>query len=175
MSKDLIIRSSSAEFLIFERQKGQKGVTVRFEDGDLWLSQSAMTELYDTSKQDVSYHLKNIFETFELEENSTVKEYLTVQKEGNREVKRNVKYYNLDVAISLGFRINSDRAIQFRRWAIYVLKEFSKKGYLLDKKRMENGIFFDEDYFETVLAEIREIRLSERRFYQKMVKNIQES
>lgn len=168
MSKDLIIRSSSAEFLIFERQKGQKGVTVRFEDGDLWLSQSAMTELYDTSKQDVSYHLKNIFETFELEENSTVKEYLTVQKEGNREVKRNVKYYNLDVAISLGFRINSDRAIQFRRWAIYVLKEFSKKGYLLDKKRMENGIFFDEDYFETVLAEIREIRLSERRFYQKI-------
>ena len=168
MAKDLIIRSSSAEFLIFESQKGQKGVSVRFEDGDLWLSQSAMTELYDTSKQDVSYHLKNIFETFELEENSTVKNYLTVQKEGSREVKRMVRYYNLDVAISLGFRINSDRAIQFRRWAIYVLKEFSKKGYLLDKRRMENGIFFDEDYFETVLAEIREIRLSERRFYQKI-------
>lgn len=90
MSKDLIIRSSSAEFLIFESQKGQKGVSVRFEDGDLWLSQSAMTELYDTSKQDVSYHLKNIFETFELEENSTVKNYLTVQKEGSREVKRMV-------------------------------------------------------------------------------------
>lgn len=168
MAKDLMIRSSSAEFLIFERQKGEKGIQVRFEDGDLWLSQSAMTELYNTSKQDVSYHLKNIFETLELEESSTVKNYLTVQKEGARNVKRMVKYYNLDVAISLGFRINSDRAIQFRRWAIYVLKEFSKKGYLLDKRRMENGIFFDEDYFETVLAEIREIRLSERRFYQKV-------
>lgn len=168
MTKDLMIRSSSAEFLIFERQKGEKGIQVRFEDGDLWLSQSAMTELYNTSKQDVSYHLKNIFETLELEESSTVKNYLTVQKEGTRDVKRMVKYYNLDVAISLGFRINSDRAIQFRRWAIYVLKEFSKKGYLLDKRRMENGIFFDEDYFETVLAEIREIRLSERRFYQKV-------
>ena len=168
MAKDLMIRSSSAEFLIFERQKGEKGIQVRFEDGDLWLSQSAMTELYNTSKQDVSYHLKNIFETLELEESSTVKNYLTVQKEGTRDVKRMVRYYNLDVAISLGFRINSDRAIQFRRWAIYVLKEFSKKGYLLDKRRMENGIFFDEDYFETVLAEIREIRLSERRFYQKV-------
>ena len=92
IAKDFIIRSSSAEFLIFESQKGQKGVSVRFEDGDLWLSQSAMTELYDTSKQDVSYHLKNIFETFELEENSTIRNFEIVQKEGNREVSRNIAH-----------------------------------------------------------------------------------
>ena len=92
MAKDLIIRSNSAEFLIFESQKWQKGVSVHFEDGDLWLSQTAMTELYDTIKQDVSYHLKNIFETFELEESSTVKNYLTIQKEGSREVKIMAKY-----------------------------------------------------------------------------------
>lgn len=93
---------------------------------------------------------------------------MTVQQEGNREVKRQSTYYNLDVIIAVGYRVSTDRAIQFRRWATNVLKEFSKKGYIIDKKRMENGIFFDEDYFESLLAEIREIRLSERRFYQKI-------
>ena len=113
-------------------------------------------------------HLQDIYNSNELEENPTSKEFLLVQKEGNREVKRNVKYYNLDAVISVGYRVNSDRAIQFRRWATNILKEFSKKGYILDKKRMENGTFFDEDYYEELLAEIREIRLSERRFYQKI-------
>ena len=165
MEKDLIIRSSSAEFLIFERQKGEKGIEVRFEDGDLWLTQKAIADLFDTSKQDVSYHLKNIFNTLELEEKSVVKKYLTT---ANDNKKYNTNYYNLDAVISIGFRVNSDKAIQFRRWSINVLKEFAKKGYIIDKKRMENGIFFDEDYFESLLAEIREIRLSERRFYQKI-------
>lgn len=165
MSKDLMIRSSSAEFLVFERQKGEKGIEVRFEDGDLWLTQKAIADLFNTSKQDVSYHLKNIFNTLELEENSVVKKYLTTASDNK---KYNTNYYNLDAVISIGFRVNSDRAIQFRRWSINVLKEFAKKGYIIDKKRMENGIFFDEDYFESLLAEIREIRLSERRFYQKI-------
>jgi len=165
MAKDLIIRSSSAEFLIFERQKGQNGVQVRFEDGDLWLTQSALSMLYNTTKQDISYHLKNVFNSMELDENSVVKKYLTTAKDGKN---YNTQYYNLDAVISVGFRVNSDRAIQFRRWATFVLKEFSKKGYIIDKKRMENGTFFDEDYFESLLAEIREIRLSERRFYQKI-------
>ena len=165
MTKDLMIRSSSAEFLIFERQKGEKGIEVRFEDGDLWLTQKAIADLFNTSKQDVSYHLKNIFNTLELEENSVVKKYLTTASDNK---KYNTNYYNLDAVISIGFRVNSDRAIQFRRWSINVLKEFAKKGYIIDKKRMENGIFFDEDYFESLLAEIREIRLSERRFYQKI-------
>lgn len=167
-NKNLIIRSSSAEFLIFEQQTKEKGIEVRFENGDLWLTQKAMGELYNTSKQDISYHIKNIYNDLELNQNSTVKEFLTVQKEGNREVKRKSAYYNLDIIISVGYRVNSDRAIQFRRWATNVLKEFSKKGYIIDKRRMENGTFFDEDYYDSLLAEIREIRLSERRFYQKI-------
>lgn len=165
MKENLIIRSTSAEFLIFERQKGEKGIDVRFDDGDLWLTQKAIGELFDTSKQDVSYHLKNIFTTLELEESSVVKKFLTTANDNKN---YNTNYYNLDAVISIGFRVNSDRAIQFRRWAINILKEFSKKGYIIDKKRMENGTFFDEDYFESLLAEIREIRLSERRFYQKI-------
>ena len=165
MTNNLIVRSSSAEFLIFERQKGEKGIEVRFEDGDLWLTQKSIAELFDTSKQDVSYHLKNIFQSLELDESSVVKNYLTTASDNK---KYNTNYYNLDAVISVGYRVNSDRAIQFRRWSINVLKEFVKKGYIIDKKRMENGIFFDEDYFESLLAEIREIRLSERRFYQKI-------
>ena len=103
-----------------------------------------------------------------MDENSTSANFALVQIEGNREITRNVQYYNLDMVISVGYRVNSDKAIQFRRWATYVLKEFSKKGYIIDKKRMANGAFFDEDYYDSLLAEIREIRLSERRFYQKI-------
>ena len=168
MAKDLIVRSSSAEFLIFERQTHDKGIQVRFEDGDLWLTQKAISELYNCSIDNVSLHLKNIYNDFELDKNSTAEKFSIVQKEGTRDVKRNVQYYNLDAVISVGYRVNSDRAIQFRRWATYILKEFSKKGYIIDKKRMANGAFFDEDYYESLLAEIREIRLSERRFYQKV-------
>ena len=167
-NNDLIIRSSSAEFLIFERQKKEKGIEVRFENGDLWLTQKAISELYDCSIDNVYLHLKNIYKSLELDKNSTIEEFSIVQKEGKREVSRNLKYYNLDAVISVGYRVNSDRAIQFRRWSTRILKEFSKKGYIIDKRRMENGIFFDEDYFESLLAEIREIRLSERRFYQKI-------
>ena len=167
-NKNLIIRSSSAEFLIFEQQKKEKGIEVRFEEGDLWLTQKAMGELYNCTSDNVGLHLKNIYKDFELDPKLTTEEFSVVQKEGNREVKRNVKYYNLDAVISVGYRVNSDRAIQFRRWATNVLKQFAKKGYIIDKKRMENGTFFDEDYFEELLAEIREIRLSERRFYQKI-------
>ena len=168
MVKDLIIRSSSAEFLIFERQKKENGIEVRFEEGDLWLTQKAIGELFNTTRNNITMHLQDVYNNLELDENSTSKYFLLVQKEGNREVKRNIKYYNLDAVISIGYRVNSDRAIQFRRWATIILKEFSKKGYIIDKKRMENGIFFDEDYYDSLLAEIREIRLSERRFYQKI-------
>ncbi len=168
MSKDLIIRSSNAEFLIFERQTHEKGIEVRFEDGDLWLTQKSIGELFNTTRNNITMHLQEIYKTFELEEDSTSKDFLLVQKEGSREVKRNTKYYNLDVVISVGYRVNSDRAIQFRRWATNIIKEFSKKGYIIDKKRMENGTFFDEDYYDELLSQIREIRLSERRFYQKI-------
>lgn len=168
MSKDLIIRSSSAEFLIFERQTHDKGIQVRFEDGDLWLTQKSISELFDTTRNNITMHINEIYNNYELEKNSTSKNFLLVQNEGNREVKRNIQYYNLDMVISIGYRVNSNRAIQFRRWATYILKEFSKKGYIIDKKRMANGAFFDKDYYDSLLAEIREIRLSERRFYQKI-------
>ena len=168
MANNLVVRSSSAEFLIFERQTHDKGIQVRFENGDLWLTQKAMSELYDCTTDNVSLHLKNIYNDYELNKNSTTEEFSVVQKEGNREVKRNILYYNLDAVISVGYRVNSDKAIQFRRWATNILKEFSKKGYIIDKRRMENGAFFDEDYYDSLLAEIREIRLSERRFYQKI-------
>ena len=124
-----------------------------------------MSELYNCTTDNISLHLKNIYNDYELERNSTAEEFSVVQKEGNREVKRKILYYNLDAVISV---VNSDRAIQFRRWATHILKEFSKKGYIIDKKRMANGAFFDEDYYDSLLAEIREIRLSERRFYQKI-------
>lgn len=168
MTKDLIVRSSSAEFLIFERQTHDKGIQVRFEDGDLWLTQKAIGELFNVDRTVVTKHIKNIYSELELNENSTSANYALVQKEGNREITRNVLYYNLDMVISVGYRTNSDRAIQFRKWATYILKEFSKKGYIIDKKRMANDAFFDEDYYDSLLAEIREIRLSERRFYQKV-------
>ena len=168
MAKDLIVRSSSAEFLIFERQTHDKGIQVRYENGDLWLTQKAMSELYNCTTDNIGLHLKNIYKDFELDKSSTTEKFSVVQHEGNREVTRKIGYYNLDAVISVGYRVNSDRAIQFRRWATHILKEFSKKGYIIDKKRMKNGAFFDEDYYESLLAEIREIRLSERRFYQKI-------
>ena len=168
MAKDLIVRSSSAEFLIFERQTHDKGIQVRYENGDLWLTQKAMSELYNCTTDNIGLHLKNIYKDFELDKSSTTEKFSVVQYEGNREVTRKIGYYNLDAVISVGYRVNSDRAIQFRRWATHILKEFSKKGYIIDKKRMKNGAFFDEDYYESLLAEIREIRLSERRFYQKI-------
>ena len=168
MSKDLIIRSSSAEFLIFERQTHDRGVQVRFENGDLWLTQKAMSELYNCSPDNIGLHLKNIYNDLEIDKDSTTEHFSVVQKEGTREVTRTLRYYNLDAVIAVGYRVNSDRAIQFRRWATNILKEFSKKGYIIDKKRMANGAFFDEDYYDSLLAEIREIRLSERRFYQKI-------
>lgn len=164
-NKNLIIRSSSAEFLIFEQQKKEKGIEVRFEEGDLWLTQKLLGELYDTTRNNITMHIKNIFSDGELEEKSVSKKFLLTASDGK---KYNTNYYNLDMIISVGYRVNSDRAIQFRRWATNVLKQFAKKGYIIDKKRMENGTFFDEDYFEELLAEIREIRLSERRFYQKI-------
>lgn len=126
MSKDLIVRSSSAEFLIFERQTHNKGVQVRFENGDLWLKQKAISELYNYSPDNIDLHLKNIYKTLELDKSSTTEDLSVVQKEVNR------TYYNLDAVISVGYRVNSDRAINFRRCATSILKVFSKKVYIID-------------------------------------------
>lgn len=164
----LTIRNSTAEFLIFTQQSGESGIEVRYEDGTIWLTQKLMAELFDVTTANVNIHLKNIYEEKELVQNLTIKEFLIVKKEGERQVSRSVDHYNLDAIISVGYRVNSKRATQFRQWATQVLSEFSIKGFVLDKKRLENGSFLGEDYFECLLEEIREIRLSERRFYQKI-------
>ncbi len=163
--KALYIRSNVAEFLIFEQQKEEQGIEVRFEEGDLWMTQKTLAELYGTTRNNITMHIQNIFLDGELEEKAVSKDFLLTASDGKN---YHTKYYNLDTIISIGYRVNSDRAIQFRRWATNVLKKFAKEGYIIDKKRMENGTFFDEDYFEKMLEEIREIRLSERRFYQKI-------
>ena len=167
-SKSLTIRNSTAEFLIFTNQAGEDGIEVRYQDETIWLTQKLMAELFDTTKSTISEHLRNIYTSKELNKSSTVRNFRTVRKEGNRNVERELEFYNLDAIISVGYRVNSKRATQFRQWATRILREFAVKGYVLDKKRLEQGVFLGEDYFERLLSEIREIRLSERRFYQKI-------
>lgn len=159
------IRNSTSEFLIFTQQEGEKGIEARYEDGTIWLTQKLMAELFDVTIPTINEHLKNVFESQELDQNSVIRKFLTTAKDGKN---YNSQFYNLDAIISVGYRINSKRATQFRQWATQVLHQFAIKGYVLDKKRLENGTFLGEDYFEQLLAEIREIRLSERLFYQKI-------
>jgi hypothetical protein len=164
-SRPLVIRNSTAEFLTFACQSKGGGVEVRVQDGTVWLSQKGMGLLFDTTPENVLVHLKNIFKDGELEEGSVAKIYLATAVDGKN---YNIKHYNLDAIIAVGYRVNSKRATMFRQWATAVLRDFTLRGYLVDRKRMENGAFLDDDYFEHLLAEIREIRLSERRFYQKI-------
>lgn len=168
MQKDLMIRSSTEEFLTFKIQEKEKGIRVRYENETLWMTQRAMSELFDVEQPAIAKHLINIYNEKELDKSSTYSKMELVQKEGSRNVKRKVEFYSLDAIISVGYRVNSLRATQFRRWATNILKIFTVQGYVLDKERMKNGSFIDEDYFEKLLEEIREIRLSERRFYQKI-------
>lgn len=165
---DLEIISSTEEFLVFKTQEQEKGISVRYEHENLWMTQKAMAELFNVEQPAIAKHLINIYSEKELEKDSTYSKMELVQKEGNRNVKRNVEFYSLDAIISVGYRVNSHRATQFRRWATQVLKKYTIEGYALDRKRMENGAFLNKDYFEKLLEEIREIRLSERRFYQKI-------
>ena len=166
--KSQLIRNSTAEFLIFTGQAGEQSIEARYEDETIWLSQKLMAALFDVDVRTINEHLKNIYAQQELSPESTIRKFRIVQKEGKRDVAREVDFYNLDAIISVGYRVNSIRATQFRQWATQVLREFAIKGYVLDTKRMENGTFLGEDYYERLLEEIREIRLSERRFYQKI-------
>lgn len=163
-----LIRNSTAEFLIFTGLAGDQSIEARYEDQTIWLTQHLIAELFQSSKQNISHHIRSVLEEGELTPEATVKNILTVRQEGKRQVQRELEYYSLDMIISVGYRVNSVRATQFRQWATQVLREFAIKGYVLDQKRMENGGLLGEDYFERLLEEIREIRLSERRFYQKI-------
>lgn len=168
MNKKLRIRNSTAEFLTFASQNEGNSIEVRFEENTLWLTQQLIAELFGTTKQNVSLHIQNIISDGELAADATVKDFLTVRQEGDRQVSRTLEYYNLDMIIAVGYRVNSKRATEFRQWATAILRDYAIRGYVIDRKRMENGTFLNEDYFEHLLAEIREIRLSERRFYQKI-------
>lgn len=163
-----LIRNSTAEFLIFSAQDAGNTIEVRFDDETIWLSQKMMAELFSVDNRTINEHLQNIYNKNELSRDATIRNFRIVQQEGTRQVTRLVDFYNLDAIISVGYRVNSVRATQFRQWATQVLKQFAIRGYVIDKKRMENGTFLGEDYFERLLEEIREIRLSERRFYQKI-------
>lgn len=161
------LTENNDDIIMYTTDDGQVEIEVRFEDENVWLTQNAMAELFDTTKQNISLHIKNIFEENELKESSTVKESLTVQKEGNRKVERNVKFYNLDLIISVGYRVKSIRGTQFRIWANKLIKEYLIKGYNLNVKRFKNnggGV-----YFEEVLEKIRDIRSSEKVFWRKIL------
>jgi len=162
---ELRIRNSTAEFLTFAYQAGGDGVAVRVQDGTIWLSQKNLGQLFDTSSDNIGLHLKNIFAEGELAVDAVTEDFSVTATDGKN---YRVKHYNLDAIIAVGYRVNSKRATAFRQWATGVLRDYALRGYVLDRKRMENGAFLDDDYFERLLEEIREIRLSERRFYQKI-------
>ena len=164
MPKNIEIRNSTAEFLIFMLEGKEDGIQVMYKGETIWATQKAISQLFDVGVPAISKHLKNIFESGELVENSVISKMETTASDGKN---YNTTFYNLDAIISVGYRVNSVRATQFRQWCTFVLRQFAIRGYVLDHKRMENGAFLGVDYFEHLLAEIREIRLSERRFYQK--------
>ena len=166
--KKLQIRNSTAEFLVFTRQAGEDGIEVRVAEETVWLTQKLMASLFEVTVPTINEHLATLYTQGEISRAATIRDFRTVQKEGGREVSRNLEFYNLDAIIAVGFRVNSPRATQFRQWATGVLRDYAIRGYVLDKERLKNGSFFNNAYFENLLAEIREIRASERKFYQKI-------
>jgi len=159
------IRNSTAEFLIFTSQTGENSIEVKVEDETVWLTQKLIAQLFDKGRSTITEHLKNIFLDEELEEDTVCREFRQTSDDGKNYT---TKFYNLDAIISVGYRVNSKKATQFRQWATRVLSEFAIKGFVLDNKRLENGAYLGEEYYENLLAQIREIRLSERKFYQKI-------
>lgn len=150
-----LIRNSTVEFLIFTAQEGTAAIEARYEDETVWLSQKLMAELFEVDVRTISEHLQSVYISNELGEDATIRQFRIVQCEGNRDVAREVQHYNLDAIISVGYRVNSTRAAQFRQWATQVLRDFAIRGYVLDRERLENGSFLGEDYFERLLEESR--------------------
>lgn len=166
-----MIRSSAAEYLTFVASTGndEKSIEIRYEDENIWLTQKMMAVLYDVSVPTVSEHIKKIYEDGELAEQATVRKFRTVQTEGARQVSRELTHYNLQMIISVGFKVNNERAVQFRKWANHIVKDYTIQGWVMDDERLKNGgTVLTKEYFEKQLEKIREIRLSERKFYQKI-------
>ena len=162
-----MVDNANGDIIIYQTDDGLTKINVKIQNETVWLSQQQMADLYDTTKQNISLHIKNVFEEEELTENSTVKEFLTVQKEGNRSVERKVKYYNLDMIISLGYRIKSKVATNFRKWATERLKEYMIKGFTMDDDRLKgNG---GGNYWKELLARIKDIRSSEKVLYRQVL------
>lgn len=165
MKKKLTIRNSTAEFLIFTISNGQDTIEVKVSDETVWLTQKLIAKLFDVHIATINEHLKNIFKTHELEENSVIRKFLITASDGKN---YNTKHYNLEVIISLGYRINSNKATEFRRWATEVLKTFATRGYVIDNERLKNGSYLNPQYYKDLILEIRDIRESERNFYQQI-------
>ena len=167
-NKQIMVRNSTAEFLVFTKQSSADNINVLVKDKNLWLSQKLLSKLYDVERSVITKHLKNIFDENELDQNSTCAKIAQVEREGNRNITRQVEFYNLEAIISVGYRVNSERAKEFRKWATKILKQFTTHGWVLDKERLINGTILDEQYYEELLEVLQEIRTSERRFYQKI-------
>lgn len=165
MTKKITIKDELTEFLLYTDSNGDVRVEAFLRDENIWLTQSKIADLFGVAKSTISEHLSNIFESKELEKEATVRNFRTVQIEGNREVVRNLEFYNLDAILSVGYRVNSVRATQFRIWASKVLKEYIIKGFAMDDERLKNGQYFGRDYFQELLERVRSIRTSERRIY----------
>lgn len=161
-------KSKPNQFLMYQAEDGKTHINVRIEDDTVWLAQTGLADLYSTTKQNISLHVQNIYKEGELKRDSTVKKYLTVQKEGKREVKRDLEYYNLDMIIAVGYRVRSHRGTQFRRWATERLGEYLIKGFTMDDHRLKEGRGYAGDYFDELLDRIRDIRASEKQFYRKI-------
>lgn len=165
MSNEL---TNTGRILIYQNEKGDTKVDVYFADDTIWMTQRTLAELYQTTPQNITTHIKNIYEDHELNEEATCKDYLQVQLEGEREVHRTRKFYNLDMILAVGYRVRSNVGVHFRRWASSVLTEFMKKGFVLNDERLRNPKEFGADYFDELLERIRDIRASEKRVYQKV-------
>ena len=167
---ELTTHSSAAEYLTFIASTGDapESFEVRYEDENIWLTQKMMAALYDVSVPAISQHIKRIYEDGELLPETTIKKYLTVQTEGARTISRNLDHYNLQMIIAVGFKVNNPRAVQFRKWAGRIVKDYTIQGWVMDKERLIKGHMFTDEYFERQLQQIREIRMSERKFYQKV-------
>ena len=167
---EITIRSSAAEYLTYVASVGeqQDSIEMRYEDDNIWLTQKMMATLYDVNVRTINEHIKKIYSDSELEEDSTIRNFRIVQSEGSRQVTRDTKHYNLQMIIAVGFKVNNERAIQFRKWANGIVKDYTIKGWVMDDERLKRGTYLTEKYFDEQLERIREIRASERKFYQKI-------
>ena len=167
---EITIRSSAAEYLTYVASVGdqQDSIEMRYEDENIWLTQKMMATLYDVDVRTINEHIKKIYSDSELEEDATIRNFRIVQTEGSRQVTRDTKHYNLQMIIAVGFKVNSERAVQFRKWVNQIAKDYTIKGWVMDDERLKRGTYLTEKYFDEQLERIREIRASERKFYQKI-------